>query len=116
MLPLVANYNVLVAEEEGRYLSASWRVAGPTATTASTSPARRPAANVINRARRSCWTGAHAPTTSVTPSHLKPVQQAALFPESSPLLDELKELDVTSMTPLEAINKLYEWQRRYGSR
>ena len=57
----------------------------------------------------------HAPTTSVTPSHLKPAQQAALFPESSPLLEELKQLDVTGMTPLEALNKLYEWQRRYGA-
>jgi DNA mismatch repair protein MutS len=38
----------------------------------------------------------------------------ALFPESSPILDELKKLDVNSMSPLEAINKLYEWQRRYG--
>jgi hypothetical protein len=39
----------------------------------------------------------------------------ALFPESSPILDELKKLDVNSMSPLEAINKLYEWQRRYGA-
>jgi hypothetical protein len=29
-------------------------------------------------------------------------------------LDELKQLDITTMTPLEAMNKLYEWQRRYS--
>jgi DNA mismatch repair protein MutS len=56
----------------------------------------------------------HAPTTAVQPSHLKPMQQAALFPEISPILEELQKLDVTAMTPLEAINKLYEWKRRYG--
>jgi DNA mismatch repair protein MutS len=56
----------------------------------------------------------HAPTTAVEPSHLKPAQQIALFPETSPILDELKGLDITTMTPLEAINKLYEWKRRYG--
>ncbi len=56
---------------------------------------------------------AHAPTASVEPSHLKPAQQVALFPEASPFLNELKGLDITSMTPLEAINKLYEWKRRY---
>ena len=28
-------------------------------------------------------------------------------------LDELKKLDVNALTPLEAINKLYEWKRRY---
>jgi DNA mismatch repair protein MutS len=40
-------------------------------------------------------------------------QQAMLFPESSPLLDELKGLDVNSLSPIEALNKLFEWQRKY---
>jgi DNA mismatch repair protein MutS len=56
----------------------------------------------------------HAPTAAVERSHLHTAQQIALFPATSPLLDELKGLDVTTMTPLEAMNKLYEWQRRYG--
>ena len=54
-----------------------------------------------------------APTASVEPSRLNSGQQMALFPEASPMLKELEALDVSSMTPLEAINKLYEWQRRY---
>jgi DNA mismatch repair protein MutS len=41
------------------------------------------------------------------------VQQARLFPESSPLLNELKELDVNSLSPIEALNKLFEWQKRF---
>ena len=41
-------------------------------------------------------------------------QQAMLFPESSPLLDELKELDINSLSPIEALNKLFEWQRKYS--
>jgi DNA mismatch repair protein MutS len=57
---------------------------------------------------------AHSVTTSFEPSHLDTGHQIALFPESSPLLDELAKLDITTMTPLEAMNKLYEWQRRYG--
>ncbi|HEX6303332.1 MAG TPA: DNA mismatch repair protein MutS [Anaerolineales bacterium] len=40
-------------------------------------------------------------------------KQMALFPETNPLLDELKELDVNAVAPIEALNKLYEWQRRY---
>jgi DNA mismatch repair protein MutS len=40
-------------------------------------------------------------------------QQAMLFPESSPLLEELKELDINSLSPIEALNKLFEWQRRF---
>ncbi len=38
--------------------------------------------------------------------------QLALIPMSSPALDELKRLDVASMTPIEAINKLYELQEQ----
>jgi DNA mismatch repair protein MutS len=40
-------------------------------------------------------------------------QQLALFPETNPLIDELKSLDVNTLSPIEALNKLYEWQRRY---
>ncbi len=40
--------------------------------------------------------------------------QLALFPETSPLVDELSALDIATMSPLEAINKLYEWQQRFG--
>ena len=40
-------------------------------------------------------------------------QQALLFPESSPLLDELKGLDVNSLSPIEALNRLFEWQKKF---
>ena len=38
--------------------------------------------------------------------------QVPLFSETSPLAEELAGLDVSSMTPLEAINKLYELQQQ----
>ena len=37
-------------------------------------------------------------------------RQIPLFSVSAPLMEELRGLDVTNMTPLEAINKLYELQ------
>jgi DNA mismatch repair protein MutS len=40
-------------------------------------------------------------------------QQVALFPETNPMLDELKELDVNSLSPIEALNKLFEWQKKF---
>jgi DNA mismatch repair protein MutS len=40
-------------------------------------------------------------------------RQLALFPETNPLLDELKQIDVNSLSPIEALNKLFEWQRKY---
>lgn len=47
--------------------------------------------------------------------HINPhaAQQVALFPETNPLLDELKLLDVNGLSPIEALNKLFEWQRQY---
>jgi DNA mismatch repair protein MutS len=41
-------------------------------------------------------------------------QQIALFPETNPLLDELKGLDINSLSPIEALNKLFEWQKKYA--
>jgi DNA mismatch repair protein MutS len=43
-------------------------------------------------------------------------QQMALFPETNPMLEELKEIDVNSLSPIEALNKLYEWQRKFGGK
>ena len=40
-------------------------------------------------------------------------QQVALFPETNPLLDEIKGLDVNSLSPIEALNKLFEWQKKF---
>jgi DNA mismatch repair protein MutS len=39
--------------------------------------------------------------------------QLALFPETNPLIKELDSLDINTLSPIEAINKLYEWKRRY---
>ena len=40
------------------------------------------------------------------------IRQLPLFATSNPLLDDLAELDVSAMTPLEAISKLYELQSK----
>ena len=44
-----------------------------------------------------------------------PSQQLALFPATSSLADSVRELDVTNMTPLEALNRLYELQEQANS-
>jgi DNA mismatch repair protein MutS len=40
-------------------------------------------------------------------------RQMALFPETNPMLDELRQLDIVTVTPLEALNKLFEWKKKY---
>ncbi|MGD0708469.1 MAG: DNA mismatch repair protein MutS [Anaerolineaceae bacterium] len=39
--------------------------------------------------------------------------QMQLFPETNPLLTELSSLDVNTLSPVEALNKLYEWKKKY---
>jgi len=39
-------------------------------------------------------------------------QQPVLFAQEHPVVEALRELDVSTMTPLEAINRLYELQRQ----
>jgi DNA mismatch repair protein MutS len=40
-------------------------------------------------------------------------QQLVLFPENNPILVALKELDINAISPIEAINKLYEWKKKF---
>jgi len=40
-------------------------------------------------------------------------KQIALFPETNPFLEELEDIDINALSPMEALNKLYEWQRRF---
>jgi DNA mismatch repair protein MutS len=42
-------------------------------------------------------------------------QQMTLFPETNPILDELKKLDLNTIPPIQAINLLYEWQKKFLS-
>jgi DNA mismatch repair protein MutS len=40
-------------------------------------------------------------------------EQVALFPETNPLLKELDRLDLNNLPPVLALNKLFEWQKKY---
>ncbi len=42
----------------------------------------------------------------------EPVQQIPLFGQKSPLMEELEKLDIDSLTPLEALTRLYELQKK----
>ncbi|MCB8939828.1 MAG: DNA mismatch repair protein MutS [Ardenticatenaceae bacterium] len=116
LLPLVSNYNVAVAEEGDKVIFLHQIVPGGADQSYGIHVGQLAGLprDVINRANEILQElEEHAPTTAVEPSRLNSVQQMALFPESSPILDELQALDVNTMSPLEAINKLYEWKRRY---
>ena len=117
MLPMVTNYNVAVAEEGDDVVFLHQIVPGGADRSYGIHVAQLAGLprDVINRANEIlAELERHAPTTSVEPSRFSSSQQIALFPETSPILEELADLDVNTLTPLEAINKLYEWKRRYA--
>jgi DNA mismatch repair protein MutS len=116
LLPLVQNYNVDVAEEGDTVTFLHRIVPGGADRSYGIHVAQLAGLprDVVVRANEILRElERHAPTAAVEPGRLTSGQQMALFPEASPLLDELSKLDPTAMTPLEALNKLYEWQRRY---
>jgi len=114
LLPGVRNYNVAVSEEGGQVVFLHRIVPGGADRSygihvAELAGLPRP---VINRAQE-ILAQLEADAGQVR-SERAPIRQLALFPRDNPLLDELESLDVASLTPLEALNKLFEWQRRFG--
>lgn len=117
-LPNVVNYNVGVSEEGGEVTFLHLIVPGGADRSYGIHVAQLAGLprDVILRANEILKDlERHAPTAAVEPSRLSTGQQIALFPEASPFLTELGDLDVNALTPLQAINKLYEWKQRYTS-
>jgi DNA mismatch repair protein MutS len=116
LLPGVRNYNVAVTESEGKVVFLHKIVSGGADRSYGIHVAQlagmpRPvvqrASEILKQLELSSGKAVRIDPT--TP------QQMALFPETNPLLNELKKLDINSLSPIEALNKLYEWQRKYLS-
>lgn len=116
LLPGVRNYSVAVSEEGGRVIFLHRIVPGGADKSygihvGELAGLPRP---VINRAQEILGQ-MESDTDVITERRREMARQMSFFPESNPLVEELEDLDVESMTPLEAINKLYEWQSRFGA-
>ena len=114
LLPGVCNYNVAVSEADNKVVFLHKIVPGGADRSYGIHVAQLAGlpAPVIQRANEIM---AELEKTSGRAVKIDPhaAQQAMLFPESSPLLDELRELDINSLSPIEALNKLFEWQRKF---
>ena len=78
-------------------------------------------AQVVGRAREilDALEGEHRMVPGPPPAFSKDPGQLALFgnsPEPDPVVEELKLLDVDTLTPLEALNRLADFKRRAGER
>ena len=118
-LPRVRNYNVAVAEEGDRVVFLRRIVPGGADRSYGIhvaqlaglpKPVIRRAEEILKNLEQEVQ---RSPAGSV-PRRVAQGQQLPLFPASHPVLDELKALDVSAMSPLEAINKLFELQEKAG--
>ncbi len=114
ILPGVRNYNVAVSEADGQVVFLHKIIPGGADRSYGIHVGQlaglpRP---VIQRAGEIMH---QLETTSGKAVRINPnlPRQLALFPETNPLLDELRTLDPDSLSPIEALNKLFEWRRRY---
>lgn len=116
LLPMVRNYNVAVVEEGGKVVFLHRIIPGGAdrsygihvAQLAGMPRAVTGRAEEILQELESNSRGGKGASEEVL--------QLPLLPESDPLLQELRNLDVTAMTPLDALTKLFEWQKRFASR
>ena len=114
LLPGIRNYNVAVTESEGQVVFLHKIVPGGADRSYGIHVGQlagipRP---VILRASQILEQLEESSGTAV---NVNPIasQQMALFPETNPLLDELAALDINTLSPIEALNKLYEWKKRF---
>jgi DNA mismatch repair protein MutS len=114
LLPGVRNYNVAVTEADGNVIFLHKIIPGGADRSYGIHVAQlaglpRP---VIQRATEIMGDLEKSSGQAVRINPHK-AQQVALFPETNPLLDELGKMDMNSLSPIEALNKLYEWQHLY---
>jgi DNA mismatch repair protein MutS len=112
VLPGVRNYNVAVAEEGGQVVFLHKIVPGGADKSygihvAELAGLPRP---VLNRAQEILSLLETESREMRTRKGIM-VQQLTFFPSSNPLLDDLEKLEIDALSPLEALNKLYEWKQ-----
>jgi DNA mismatch repair protein MutS len=117
LLPGVRNYNVAVSESEGKVVFLHKIVPGGADRSYGIHVAQMAGlpAPVVQRATEILQQLEASSGKAVRLNPFLP-EQLALFPETNPLVDELKSLDINALSPIEALNKLYEWQRKYLQR
>jgi DNA mismatch repair protein MutS len=118
LLPHIRNYNVAVAEEKGKVVFLRRIVPGGADRSYGIHVAQlaglpKPVIHRAEEILEELEREARAPGS--TPKTVE-VRQLPLFAVSNPVLEELRRLDVSAMTPLEAIAKLYELQKKAAAK
>ena len=114
LLPGVSNYNVAVTESEGHVVFLHKIVPGGTDRSYGIHVGQLAGlpSSVISRASEILKELENSSGKAIRGDEA-PTQQMALFPESNPLIGEIEDLDLNTISPLEALNKIYDWKRKY---
>ena len=114
LLPGVRNYNVAVSEADGKVVFLHKIVPGGADRSYGIHVAQLAGipGPVIQRATEILGQ-LEASSGKAVKINPMAAQQMRLFPESNPLVEEMKALDVNALSPIEALNKIYEWQKKY---
>jgi DNA mismatch repair protein MutS len=114
LLPGIRNYNVAVSEADNTVVFLHKIIAGGADRSYGIHVAQLAGlpAPVIGRANEIMMELERSAARGVR-INPQAAQQVALFPETNPLLDEIKNIDVNSLSPIEALNKLFEWQKKF---
>ncbi len=116
LLPGVRNYNVAVSESDGKVVFLHKIIPGGSDRSYGIHVAQlagipKP---VIQRANEILKQLEETSGTTLKQDSVSQ-QQLALFPENNALLEAFQDLDINSLTPIEALNLLYEWKHRFIS-
>ncbi len=114
-LPHVVNYNVSVAEEGDRVVFLRRIVRGKTDRSYGIHVAQLaglPRAVIARAQEILTELESQGTATPLRPTAVSGPQQLSLFSLTHPLVAELKQLDINALTPLAALNVLYELQQR----
>ncbi len=116
LYPGVRNYNVAVSEADGTVVFLHKIVPGAADRSYGIHVAQMAGlpSSVITRANEILKqleqsSGTTLPAASATQDQL------LLFPENNPMIEAYKKLDLETLSPIQALNLLYEWKRKYFS-
>jgi len=113
-LPGIRNYNVAVSEEGGQVIFLHKIVPGGADKSYGIHVAQlaglpKP---VINRAQE-ILSQLERGSREMQAEREFEAMQISFLPDSNPIVDELSDLDINSLSPLDALNKLFEWKQRF---
>jgi DNA mismatch repair protein MutS len=114
ILPGVRNYNVSVSESEGKVVFLHKIIPGGADRSYGIHVAQLAGlpSSIVQRANEILHQLEMSSGKAVRINPVLP-QQMLLFPETNPLIDELRKLDINSLSPIQALTKLYEWQKKF---